>query len=123
MLALRSPSEAYRRVDFDARVGAAGPGELVALCYEQLDLALGQAIRASARGDNARRSESLTRALSAITALQLGVDEASALAPALDRFYEAARRTVLGSVPGFDAAALTALRADFADVARGLAGV
>lgn len=32
---LRDPSEAYRRVDFDARVFGADPRQLVDLCLEQ----------------------------------------------------------------------------------------
>ena len=43
MLMLRSPHEAYRKVDFDARVAGATPQQLVALCYEQLIAALGTA--------------------------------------------------------------------------------
>ncbi|MCB2058681.1 MAG: flagellar protein FliS, partial [Novosphingobium sp.] len=66
-----SPQETYRRVDFDARVAGADPRQLVALCYEQLIAALGSAIYAATSGDNALKSASLTRALAALTALQL----------------------------------------------------
>lgn len=52
MLALRNPSEAYRRVDFDARVEGADPASLVLLCYETLTAALGSAIFAAERGDS-----------------------------------------------------------------------
>ena len=51
MLAMRSPHEAYRRVDFDARVAGADPGQLVTLCYEQLISALGTAVYANGLGD------------------------------------------------------------------------
>ena len=46
MLMRRTPHEAYRRVDFDARVKGASPSELVHLCYEHLVSALGTAIHA-----------------------------------------------------------------------------
>ena len=82
MLALRSPHEAYRKVDFDARVAGADPQQLVALCYEQLIGALGSAIYADEAQDNRLKSQSLTRALSAITALQLGISHDAAVAPA-----------------------------------------
>ena len=75
MLANRSPHEAYRRVDFDARVEGANPQQLVGMCYEALAGALGTALYAHERGDNRLKSQSLTRALSAVTALQLGVIE------------------------------------------------
>ena len=123
MLQMRSPPEAYRRVDFDARVAGADPGQLVALCYEQLIGALGSAIFAHERGDNLLKSQSLTRALSAITALQLGVSGESSVAQALRQLYEAARRSVLDSALTFDGAALGTVRQDFIDISRALTGI
>lgn len=120
MLQMRSPHEAYRRVDFDARVAGADPGQLVTLCYEQLIGALGSATFAHERGDNLLKSQSLTRALSAITALQLGVSGESSVAQALRQLYEAARRSVLDSALQFDAAALGTIRQDFIDISRAL---
>ena len=73
----RNPQEAYRRVDFDARIAGADSRQLVALCYEQLTTALGTALFAAQTGDNRLKSQSLTRALSAITALQLGISSAT----------------------------------------------
>ena len=72
MLALRNPADAYRRVDFDARVAGSDAKSLVLICYETLDIALASAIHAAARGDNPGKSAAITRAMSAITALQLG---------------------------------------------------
>lgn len=122
MLQMRSPHEAYRRVDFDARVAGADPGQLVTLCYEQLIGALGSAIFAHDRNDNLLKSQSLTRALSAITALQLGVSGESSVAQALRQLYEAARRSVLDSALSFDGAALGTIRQDFIDISRALTG-
>lgn len=122
MLALRSPHEAYRKVDFDARVAGADPRQLVALCYEQLIGALGSAVYADAARDNRLKSQSLTRALSAITALQMGISQDAAIAPALFQLYDAARRAVLDSVLEFDAATLTKVREDFVDISRILLG-
>ncbi|MDP3908403.1 flagellar export chaperone FliS [Novosphingobium sp.] len=122
MLMLRSPHEAYRKVDFDARVAGATPQPLVALCYEQLIGALGSAQFAHERGDNRLKSQSLTRAMSALTALQLGVSPEAAVGPALIQLYEAARRTVLDSVLSFNPAALQTIRSDFIDIARAMSG-
>lgn len=122
MLLLRSPQEAYRKVDFDARIAGADPQALVTLCFEQFDTALGTALWADAHADNGARSRALTRALAALTALQMGVDPAATLAPALNQLYRAARATLLGSVPQFDPAAIAHVRRDFADVARAMAG-
>jgi flagellar protein FliS len=115
-----SPVEAYRRVDFDARVSGAGPAELVHLCYEHLVAALGTAIHADRNGDNGLKSRSLSRALTAITALHLGVSGESEVAAALNQLYDAARRTVLDSAIAFDARSLAALRADFAEIGQAL---
>lgn len=120
MLALRSPHEAYRKVDFDARVAGADPQQLVALCYEQLIGALGSAIFAHESHDNRLKSQSLTRALSALTALQMGISRDAAIAPALFQLYDAARRAVLDSVLAFDPKTLSAVRQDFIDISRAL---
>jgi flagellar biosynthetic protein FliS len=114
---IRSPHEAYRKVDFDARVAGADPRQLVMLCYEQLGSALGSAIHAAASEDNARKSASLTRALSAITALQMGLDHTQPVALALNSMFESARRTVLDCVIEFDARSLDRLKADFSELA------
>ena len=120
MLALHSPSEAYRRVEFDARVIGADPRQLVLVCYEQLDAALGRALHAAAAGDNGRKSAALTRALTAISALQLGIDPAAAIAPTLGQFYGSARQTLLDCAVAFSPSAIERLRDDFAEVARSL---
>ncbi|MBK6801927.1 flagellar protein FliS [Novosphingobium sp.] len=113
----RNPQEAYRRVDFDARVAGADSRQLVALCYEQLTTSLGTALYAAQAGDNRLKSQSLTRALSAITALQLGISSTSEVAGALRLFYESARKAVLDSVLDFNAATIAAIRRDCSDVA------
>lgn len=115
-----SPVEAYRRVDFDARISGARPAELVHLCYEHLVAALGTAIHAERSGDNGLKSRSLTRALTAITALHLGVTGDSSVAAALNQLYDAARRTVLDSAMAFDPPAMEALRADIAEIGQAL---
>jgi flagellin-specific chaperone FliS len=117
MLALRSPHEAYARVELDARVAGASQRDLVALCYERLASGIGAALHADARGDTSGRSRSLTRALSALTALQLGLDPAAAVAPAIERFLSAARQVLLDSAVRFDPQVLGAVRSDVAEIA------
>lgn len=116
MLALKNPSEAYRRVDFDARVTGAKPEQLVALCYEQLIAALGSALFAHERADNRAKSEALTRAVSALTALLMGVSGEGETARALTHLYEAARRRLLDSVVVFKPEAVKELRNDFREI-------
>ena len=118
MLALRNPHEAYRRVDFDARIEGAGPAQLVALCYEQADAALASALFAAARGDNHAKSQAITRALSSITALQIGVRGEEGVADALRQFYGSVRRALLDSALHFDEVTIAAVRRDLADIAK-----
>lgn len=123
MLVMTSPQEAYRRVDFDARVSGAGPAELVHLCFEHLVSALGTAVHADRRGDNCLKSRSMTRALTAITALQMGITEGgNGMAGALGQLYEAARRTILDSALAFDATRISTVREDFAEIGTALRG-
>lgn len=114
---LHSPQEAYRRVDFDARIAGADPMQLVVLCYEQLASALGTAVHAHRMEDRSRKSAALTRALSAITALAMGLDREQPISAAIATMLEAARKTVLGSVLQFDAEALATLKLDVQDIA------
>ena len=121
MLAITDPREAYRRSEIDARVeGGADPANLVRLCLEQAISGLGLAIIADQREDPAARSKALTRALSAVTALDMGVDRAAPLADALLQIYGAAKRAILDSVVSFDAERLGRVREDFVDIAQAL---
>ncbi len=120
MYALRTPSEAYRRIEFDARVAGADPRQLVLVCYDQLTTALGRALHAQRSGDNRLKSEALTRALAAIAALQMGIDPAAPIAPVLTRFYAAARQALLDCVLDFDPAVIERLRSDFSEIAGSL---
>ena len=123
MLTQRNPGEAYRRVDFDARISGANPRELVRMCYEQLISALGGAQMAELRGDNQMKSKALTRAISALTALQMGVTGDTSMADALLHIYTAARRAVLDSVLSFDADTIAQVRQDFIDIAESMSHV
>jgi flagellar protein FliS len=122
MLAQRNPHEAYRRVDFDARIAAAKPGELVVLCLEQFVTATGSALVAHERKNNELKSQSMTRALSSLTALQMGIDGNGGMAGPLSQFYGAARQTLLDNVLNFDPAAIKVVRDDFIEVYQAFAG-
>ncbi len=116
MLAISDPREAYQRVEFDARVKGAAPAELVHVCYDQLILALSTAILAEERKDAQLKSRSLTRALTSIMALQLGIDHSQNMAGVLLQFYGSARKAILASSVAFDASTLRAIRNDFLDI-------
>jgi flagellar protein FliS len=116
MLAPTDPREAYRRSAFDARVHGGDTAALVQLCLEQAIAGLGGALLAHERNEPGRRCQGLTRALTAITALDMGVDRNAPLAQALLQVYGFARREVLGSVTDFRPEGLRAVRADFVEI-------
>lgn len=116
MLATTDPREAYRRSAFDARVQSGDTAALVLLCLEQAIAGLGGALLAHERRDPAARSKALTRALTAITALEMGVDRAAPLAGSLLQVYGAARHAVLESVTEFDPSLLSPARQDLLDI-------
>lgn len=116
MLMCTSPAEAYRRTDFDARVMGADKRELVLVCFERIDSEIGSALSAAIRSDNSAKSFALTRALAALTALQLGVDRSQPLGQSLHRLYEDARRVLLSSATTFNADQLETVKSDFAEI-------
>lgn len=116
MLAPMDPREAYRRSAFDARVHGGDPAALVQLCLEQAIAGLGTSLLAHERNDLGLRSQGLTRALTAITALDMGVDRNAPLAAALLQVYGAARREVLRCVTDFQPERLRSVRSDFVDI-------
>ena len=116
MLASTDPHVAYRRSAFDARVQSGDTAALVLLCLEQAIAGLGGALLANERGDPAARSKALTRALTAVTALEMGVDRSAPLAGSLLLLYGAARRAVLDSVVSFDPAVLSPVRQDLLEI-------
>jgi flagellar protein FliS len=122
MLCNRDPSEAYRRVDFDARVSGADSRQLVDLCLEQVAGSLSRAIHAASCGDNGAKSRALTRAVSALTALQMGVDGDAPTGRALLHMYQSARASMLDNVLSFDPGKLGQIRQDFIEIRQAMLG-
>ena len=116
MLAITDPNEAYRRSDFDARVHAGDTAALVNLCLEQAILAIGGAQHAQMAGNPAMRSKALTRAVTAVIALEMGVDPEAPLGKALLRVYGAVRQDLLNSAVKFDSLTLASARQDLIDI-------
>ncbi len=98
----------------------ASPAELVHVCYDQLVLALGTALVANERGDARLKSRSMTRAVTALMALQMGIDQDHSMAGLLSEFYGAARKSILASSIDFDAACLREMRDDFRELRNAL---
>ncbi len=117
MIALaRNPADTYRSVDFDARVSGATPAQLTDLCFEQLIVSLGRALHAHAANDPATRSNALSRAVSCLLALEMGITGQDGIAATLRDLYARARASVLASVLEWDEPTLARIREDFAEI-------
>ena len=116
MLACNDPYDAYQRVEFDAWVKGASPGQLVQICFDQLIIALTTAILANERCDGRLKSRAITRAVTALIALEMGIDRDHEMADVLSEFYGAARKSILASSVAFDGAVLAEMRDDFSDM-------
>tara|TARA_B100000378_G_scaffold234446_1_gene200565 strand:+ start:49953 stop:50348 length:396 start_codon:yes stop_codon:yes gene_type:complete len=116
------PAEAYRQVEFDARVHGASQQELVWICFEQLTGALGTAIHVHEIGDPQLRSRSLSRAVSSLLALEMGLSGDDPVVLAMRDLYSRARSSILSCAVDFDAERLDHIRRDFIDIHAALSG-
>ena len=89
---------------------------------DQVAGSIGRAIHAAGTGDNGARSRALTRAVAALTALQLGVDPDAPTGEALLQLYQSARTAMLDSVLRFDPARLDQIRQDFIEIRQAMLG-
>jgi flagellin-specific chaperone FliS len=122
MLKPANPSEAYRKVAFDACVAGSKGTELVRLCIEDLGAALDQALWAHANVREDIRRSALVRAQNGLAALRAGVDRKNPLGPALLTLYDAMASTVTACRFRFDPAAIRRVREDLSDIARAMLG-
>jgi len=90
------PAQIYRSVDVASRVGSASPHRLIALLYEDLEVALRQAAFATERRQFEAKSQRLTKALAILFALEAGLDHVKGgdLAATLSRVYRGARERI-----------------------------
>lgn len=123
MLARTQPAEAYREANFDARLMGGSRDDLVIFCIEDLIANLGTLEIAEVRHDRTARSRALTRCVTALTALELGIDREADLARSLLHFYGAARVSLLESVRETDLANIAAMKQDFHDIAKAMQAV
>ncbi|MFW2349030.1 flagellar protein FliS [Qipengyuania sp.] len=117
MLARARPGEAYRESNFDVRLKASGRDDLVLICLDDLIENLGVLQITESRGDRASRSRTLTRCVTALTALEMGIDREAELATSLMQFYGAAKGLLLDSIRAIDLQKITQLRGDLREIA------
>jgi flagellar protein FliS len=96
-----SPAAIYADVDRVARALSASPHGLVAILYDELQLALGVAKRAARRGNRALYEERRERAVLLLGALDHGLDHRGnpALAEALSESYRGLSAALMRATP------------------------
>lgn len=116
MLTASDPGLAYRRSSFEARLLAASPQDMVIMCLDDLLANIVRFEQADLRDDRETRSRALTRCITSLTALELGVDRAAPVASALLQFYAAAKSAMLGMVVEVEVSVLRTVKRDFEDI-------
>lgn len=118
MLSLHKPYEAYRQASFDARLLGSSREELVVFCLEDFIDNLGQLELADNRLDHAARSKAITRCVTALTALELGIDRTAEMGATLAQFYGSAKNTLMNCIRQTDTNSVATMKADFSDIAK-----
>lgn len=118
MLAAYDPGIAYRRSSFEARLLAATPQDMVIMCLDDFLANLVRFEQADLRDDREARSTALTRCITSLTALEMGVDRTAPLGQPLLEFYAAGKSALLGMVVSIEVGPLRAIKADFEDIRR-----
>lgn len=111
-----NPSAAYRRVDLDARIEAAGAADLTRICLEEAVAALGQALAALERQPGRAPQEPLSRAQTIALWLAASVDPDHPLRASLVQFYGGQAAALGRCVAEPDGALIARVRADFIDL-------
>jgi flagellar protein FliS len=122
MLSRSKPNEAYRQASFDARLLGSSRDELVIFCLEDFLENLGHLQLADARCDSTGRSRAITRCVTALTALELGIDRSAELGASLAHLYGSAKGVLLSSIRATDTASISAIKNDFSEIANAFRG-
>lgn len=117
MLSRSRPSEAYREASFDARLLGSSRDELVLFCLEDFIENLGQLELADSRFDPSARSRAITRCVTALTALELGIDRTAEMGVTLAQFYGSAKNTLMDCIRQTDQKSVAVMKQDFGDIA------
>ncbi|MFN4020594.1 MAG: hypothetical protein ACK4IC_08765 [Erythrobacter sp.] len=111
-----NPAAAYRRVALDARIEAAGTGDLTRICLEEAAAALGQALLALERTPDAVPRAALERAQTIILWLARSVAPQHPLRDSLVTFYGGLANQIAGNFLRARAAEIARVRDDLRDV-------
>ncbi len=111
-----NPAKAYRRVELDARIEAAGAADLTRICLEEAVMALGQALAMLERQPGRVPHEALSRAQVIAMWLAGSVAEDHPLRTSLVQFYGGQASAIRRCLSAPDAALIAQVHGDFSDL-------
>ena len=111
-----NPSDAYRRVDLDARIEASGGAHLTRICLEDVVATLGQALLALERTPDRAPREQLARAHGIALWLAQSVDPNNPLRAQLVQFYGNLAALIRRNIAQPRVGEIASARTDFADL-------
>lgn len=109
-------SDAYRKVDLDARIEASSGADLTRICLEEAVGALGQALLALERSPRKTPREALARAHGIAMWLTRSLDPDNPLRDQLFQFYGALAEQIRRNMAKPNAADLMQARTDLTDL-------
>lgn len=111
-----NPAAAYRRVELDARIEAAGTADLTRICLEEAVAALGQALLALERAPDTVPREALVRAQTITLWLARSVAPEHPLHGSLVTFYGGLANQIAGNFVRARAEEIARVRGDLNDL-------
>ncbi|WP_086617927.1 flagellar protein FliS [Erythrobacter tepidarius] len=111
-----NPAAAYRRVELDARIEAAGPADLTRICLEEAVAALGQALIALERAPDSVPRAALARAQAITMWLARSVAPEHPLRESLVTFYAGLAHQIAGNFVRARAEEIARVRGDLSDL-------
>lgn len=123
MRSVPNPSEAYRKVDLDARIEGSDPKQLTLICLERVRDSLAQAIIADRQNEKRARQDALAAAHRVLVGLLRAIDPANPLAEALGTVYRIALRRIERAMREFDHTSVTIARNDMEELLAGFRNI
>lgn len=111
-----NPAAAYRRVELDARIEAAGTADLTRICLEEAVAALGQALLALERAPDSVPRDALARAQTITLWLARSVAPGHPLHNSLVTFYGGLASQIAGNFVRARAEEIARVRGDLNDL-------
>ncbi len=121
MQMLANPAEAYRRVEIDAFIVGGQGAQLTRLCFAEAIGALNRSLYFDGKNEPEARGKCITKAISSVQALRMGIDRKHPIANALLTVYGNAIGRLASNMGSFEPDDIVALRHDLLEIEQAFA--